>query len=200
MPRIAVLAVALAFAPACDEASRPAGPSDVVGCDGQRYPDRATSPYVLPFPAGAAYRMNLGNCSRSFHAAGTPDRYAYDFGMRIGETITASRPGRVVHVEESGLDGRHPNNLVVVDHGDGTFAQYMHLTHDGAAVEAGDEVVAGDTLGLSGNTGLAGYPHLHFIVTEGGWRWPYESVPVTFRDADPAHTVLQEGRAYRADR
>ena len=124
---VALLALALAR---CD----PAAPTaSLEGCDGQRYPSLAATPYVLPFPVGTRYRMNLGNCSGAhpYHGPDSPDRYAYDFGMSIGTLITASRAGHVVHVVESGRDGSHPNNLVVVDHGDGTFAQYMHLTRDG---------------------------------------------------------------------
>ena len=197
MIRFLVVASLLAAA-ACDS-KRSA--DDLVGCDGQTYTPAEDSPYVLPYPVGESYRMNLGNCSPShpFHGPNSNDRYAYDFNTQIGDAITASRPGRVVYIEESGRDGGHPNNLVVVDHGDGTFAQYMHLTLFGAEVEVGDTIERGDLVGRSGNTGLAGYPHLHFVVTEGGWAWPYDPVPVTFSNANPQDGVLQEGRTYRAE-
>ena len=94
--------------------------------------------------------------------------------------------------------GSHPNNLVVVDHGDDTFAQYMHLTQDGALVAVGDSVAVGDGIGLSGSTGLAGYPHLHFVVTRDGWRWPYDSTPIAFFNPEPAHALLEEQEEYEA--
>lgn len=78
--------------------------------------------------------------------------------MRIGTLITAPRVSTVVHVEQSGEDYGFPNNLVVVDHDDGTFAHYMHLTRDGALVTEGARVLRGDSIGWSGATGLAGYP------------------------------------------
>jgi len=190
---VAVL-LPLALPSGCSTAS----PAPVVGCDGQAYPSAAATPYVLPFPAGAAYAMPLGNCSRSFHAAETPDRYAYDFAMPVGTPVTASRAGRVVRVVESGADYAFPNNLVVVDHGDGTFAQYMHLTQDGADVVVGALVEPGDTIGRSGATGLAGYPHLHFVVTRDDWAWPYQPVPVSFRNASPPDVPLRDGTTYRA--
>ncbi|WP_420454979.1 M23 family metallopeptidase [Rubrivirga sp.] len=171
---------------------REEGPA--VGCDGRTY---ATG-YVLPFPVGAAYRMTLGNCSSTYHGPGEADQYAYDFAMRIGTPITAARAGRVVHVEARGADGGFPNNLVVVDHGDGTFAQYMHLTQNGADVARGDEVRPGDPIGRSGNTGLAGTPHLHFVVTGGGWAYPYDSTPVAFANAEPRASILQPGQVYAA--
>ncbi len=195
MLRLVALSVLLSAA-ACDQAS-PAVPA-AVGCDGQAYLSVDDTPYVLPFPVGAAHLMNLGNCSRSYHSAGQADQYAYDFAMPIGTPLTAARAGRVVHVEETGRDGSHPNNLVVVDHGDDTFAQYMHLTFEGADVEVGDTVEPGDAIGRSGNTGLAGYPHLHFVVTGGGWPYPYTSVPVTFGNSEPRETVLRQGTTYRA--
>ncbi|MGB5556001.1 MAG: M23 family metallopeptidase, partial [Flavobacteriaceae bacterium] len=82
-------------------------------------------------------------------------------------------------VEESGDDGGFPNNRVVIMHDDNTYAHYMHLTKNGALVHSGDEVVQGDSIGLSGNTGLAGFPHLHFVVTEKP-DYPYVSIPTTF--------------------
>lgn len=169
------------------------------GCPGAAYPDWSQSDYVLPIPVGASVGIDLSNCTRSYHAEGQPDEFAIDFDLEIGATITASRPGTVVRVEESGQDFGFPNNIVVVDHGDGTFGQYMHLTRDGAAVEVGDEVVWGTVIGQSGATGLAGYPHLHFVVTTGGHAFPYVSSPVTFRNTDPNPRSLLSNRIYRAE-
>ncbi len=191
----------LLFLCACSAAEyKPLSPAGQdLGCDGRSYPSLTETPYVLPFPVGESYRMNLGNCSSSYHGPEFADRYAYDFDMQIGEIITASREGRVVFVKEDGVDGdQSNNNLVVVDHGDDTFGQYMHLTRGGADVSVGDQVVRGDTLGRSGNTGLAGYPHLHFVVTSGGYSYPYDSSPMSFGNASPAHLTLIQGQRYEA--
>ena len=205
MTRLAALALVLAVPTSCSVAPPPdagteaggaAGPA--VGCDGQRYAPVREGLYVLPFPVGTRYRMSLGNCSSSFHGPLTPDQYAYDFVMEIGTPITASRAGTVVHVEASGRDGGFPNNLVVVRHDDDTYAQYMHLTQGGADVRVGDRVAPGDPIGRSGNTGLAGTPHLHFVVTTDGWAYRYASVPVTFRNGAPSETVLRGGVTYTA--
>jgi len=59
---------------------------------------------------------------------------------RLSRLEDAARAGRVVYVQESGFDGAHPNNLVVIDHGDSTYTRYMHLTHDGALVQLGAHV------------------------------------------------------------
>lgn len=168
------------------------------GCPGVAYPDWSDSPYVLPVPVGQSVDIDLSHCSGSFHSQGQPDAYAIDFNMAVGTTITAARPGRVVFVEESGADGGFPNNRVVVDQHDGSYAQYMHLTQSGAAVAVGDSVSSGTVIGLSGATGLAGYPHLHFVVTIGDHAYPYESVPVTFRNTSPNPRSLLSGRRYTA--
>lgn len=193
------LATLLLVLLAClEDPTRPAS-SGSPGCPGTVYPEWSTSAYVLRFPVGTTFGVDLSNCGGSFHSQGGPDEFAIDFSMQIGTVITASREGTVVHVEESGQDGRFPNNLVVVDQGDGTYAQYMHLTQDGATVENGAEVSQGDTLGLSGATGLAGYPHLHFVVTAGSWEWPYSSVPVTFSNTTANPFSLEFGRRYTAE-
>lgn len=169
------------------------------GCPETVYPDYKTSPYVLPYPVGKAYQVGLSNCSGSFHSSGTPDEYAIDFNMSVGTIITASRAGVIGAVEGRGYDGGFPNNFVLVRHGDGTSAIYMHLTHDGNLVDVGTSVAKGDKIGLSGSTGLAGYPHLHFVVIDGeDYNWPYKSVPVTFYNTLTNINSLASNTMYRA--
>jgi hypothetical protein len=169
------------------------------GCPNTTYPPWEISPYVLPYPVGERYMTRLSHCSGSYHSEGQPDEYAIDFAMDIGTIITASRQGTVVHVIETGVDGEFPNNLVVVKHSDNTFAQYMHLTRYGAMVEVGDFVVQGDSIGRSGATGLAGYPHLHFVVTDGGWEYPYSSIPYTFKNTEANPYSLEARHYYTAE-
>ena len=178
----------------------PADAPLATGCDGQEYPNWSTSEYVLPFPVNTAYEVKLSNCGGSFHAADRPDRYAIDFDMPIGTCITAARAGNVQLIYEQGVDGEDPdqNNVVIINHGDGTFAQYMHLTLKGSRVSLGQRVEQGDLIGLSGSTGLAGYPHLHFVVTKVDWRWPYESMPVTFSNTYPNERSLASNTEYFA--
>ena len=172
---------------------------ELTSCGQANYPEWSTSPYVLPYPVGKSYNIGLTHCSSSFHADGEPDQFAVDFDMNIGTLVTAVRAGRVIHIEESGQDGNFPNNLVVVQLSDNTFAQYMHLTQNGAIVELNDLVVQGDSIGFSGSTGLAGYPHLHFIVTGGGSTFPYLELPMNFRNTAPNPTRLTSGIMYRAE-
>src|SRR5262245_61204438 len=49
------------------------------------FPDWHSSPFVLPYPVGQAYRVSQGNCSHGGHSG--PYKYAYDFVMPLGTTI-----------------------------------------------------------------------------------------------------------------
>ncbi|TMM53358.1 M23 family metallopeptidase [Maribacter algarum] len=170
-----------------------------VSCENTPYDNWESSEYVLPYPVGKTYSISLSHCSGSYHSEGEPDQFAIDFIMRIGTPITASRAGEVVFIEESGYDGGFPNNKVVVQHADGTYLQYMHLTYDGAAVNVGAYLKKGQLVGYSGNTGLAGFPHLHFVATKSGsWEYPYTSFPTTFSNTEKNEFSLQQGKSYKA--
>lgn len=170
------------------------------GCDGQLYPDPATSAYVVPFPSGSTITTGLTNCSSSFHSAETPDRYATDFDYPTGTPFIAARAGTVSDLDEDEpSSGGGAGNYVLVDHGDGTHAYYLHSPADGIHVDIGERVEQGDTLGVVGQSGLAGYPHLHFIVVEGDPAWPYSPVPVSFRNVLPQDVALKSHTTYTVE-
>lgn len=183
----------------CSQATPGSADEPIAGCDGQVYPDPAESPYVLPFPAGEKYETGLTNCSSSYHRAGEPDQYAFDFDMPVGTEFTAVRSGTVYRVvEDQPSNGGGAGNYVVIDHGDGTYALYYHSPQDGIDVAEGDAVEQGDVLGISGRSGLAGYPHLHFIVVDGEPSYPYHGLAITFRNNLPADVVLKSYAEYEA--
>ncbi len=169
------------------------GQPDVCG----PYPDWETSDYVLPYAVGTAFRVAQGNCTSGGHMRRF--RHSYDFDMSIGTEITASRAGVVVAVIEQFSDqtaGLAEANIVRVQHGDGSIAEYGHLTQNGALVEIGDSVDAGAAVGLSGNSGFTGgFPHLHFHVVPCE---TCETIPVTFRNTDPNPEGLVGGVVYAA--
>lgn len=169
-----------------------------LGCDGQEYPDPATSEYVLPFPEGTTIKTGLTNCSSSYHAPQYPDRYAYDFNFPDGTKFYAARAGVVAHVKESeSSDGGGGGNYCVIDHLDNTFGLYLHSPKGGIEVSKGDTINQGDFLGVIGHSGLAGYPHLHFIVVKDAWAWPYDPTPITFSNVVPADVVLKSYTEYK---
>jgi hypothetical protein len=69
-------------------------------------------------------------------------------------------PGAPEPVVPADADG----NFVMLDLGDGRYANYAHLAPGSVRVERGDRVRTGQRLGLVGNSGQTGVPHLHFHV------------------------------------
>ncbi len=124
------------------------------------------STYILPYPAGNSFLLLQGNGGEYSHTG--KFYYAFDFKMDIGTVITAMRGGTVVNMEAEFIDGnRTPGleNYVIVQHSDGSFARYFHLTKNGILVNLGDHVKQGQQIGLSGDTGFSTQPHLHVDVT-----------------------------------
>ena len=81
-----------------------------------------------------------------------------DLPLKIGDPIYAMFDGKV---RVSKLAGNY-GNLVVIRHNNGLETYYAHLSERSVAV--GDWVVAGQQIGLGGNTGRSTGPHLHFEV------------------------------------
>jgi murein DD-endopeptidase MepM/ murein hydrolase activator NlpD len=193
-----LVCLASALAAACS--SSPSEPPAAKACGA--YPAWQESLYQLPYPVGTAHLLIQGNCSGGSHQDSL--RFAYDFEMPIGTLLTAARAGTVIFVEEGFADGDPEfwhSNVVQIEHGDGTTATYAHLTRDGALVEVGQRLAAGDPIALSGNTGYTlGVPHLHFDVAPCPTWWTCGTLAVTFRNTDPNPAGLQAGVVYPAYR
>jgi hypothetical protein len=85
-----------------------------------------------------------------------------DLASLANSPVQASNNGRVVYADRLGIYGF----TVVLDHGQGLASVYGHLSK--IDVTLGQEVKKGDTLGLTGETGLAGGDHLHFAIMVNG--------------------------------
>ena len=83
-----------------------------------------------------------------------------DFGVGNRTPIGTPAPGKVIKAATDNING----NFVIVEHPDGTRSSYSHLAEFNVA--PGQEVGAGEVIGLSGNTGRVrgknGGHHLHF--------------------------------------
>jgi murein DD-endopeptidase MepM/ murein hydrolase activator NlpD len=85
-----------------------------------------------------------------------------DVGVPVGTTVRASRAGQVITAGWVGGYG----NCVMIDHGDGVWTVYGHLSEITTSV--GSYVNQGDQIALSGNTGRSTGPHLHFEIRVNG--------------------------------
>lgn len=85
-----------------------------------------------------------------------------DFRAKIGTPIIASNDGVVVLAKDRFYSG----NSVIIDHGQGIYSCYYHMSR--FDVKKGSIVERGDSLGLSGDSGRVTGPHLHFSFRVGG--------------------------------
>jgi len=76
--------------------------------------------------------------------------------------VHAANRGNVVFADYLGIYG----NTIILDHGQGIFSLYSHLSEIGVAV--GELKDKGAVIGLSGTTGMAGGDHLHFSMIING--------------------------------
>ena len=140
--------------------------------------------YLMPYETGKSYRVLQGYGSTFSHTG--RETYAIDFNMPEGTPVHAARGGFVAVIEESHNKGCWENgcgryaNYIVIVHADETTGEYYHLQQNGALVEAGDQVTAGQLIGLSGNTGHSTMPHLHFGVYRADDWGREQSIPVRF--------------------
>lgn len=165
-------------------------------CDG--YTASTSSLYVVPWPVGTSFAVTQGNCGGTTHNGRS--KYSYDFNMEIGDTVVAARAGTVYEVVEDKADNngcQDGENHIFIEHDDGSVARYLHLTQNGSSVSVGDTVTQGQVIGISGNTGCSGGPHLHFDVTVS--RDDEISIPVTFSNVGANKRGLQKGKSYLAE-
>ncbi len=86
----------------------------------------------------------------------------YDLASLRHADVIATQNGIVLLADNLGIYG----NTVVLDHGLGVFSLYGHLS--AITVQKGQTVKAGEVVGQTGETGLAGGDHLHFSIMVGG--------------------------------
>lgn len=92
--------VTLEFVGSCEESRGPVQsplPSYSACMERAVFGDPAESPYVLPYPVGAAYEVFQGYCQGGHLLS---NQLAYDFIIPTGADIVAARAGVVGHVED----------------------------------------------------------------------------------------------------
>ena len=138
--------------------------------------------YQLPFIA-TRFQVTQAPQGRYSHTD-AENRDAIDFALPEGTPVLAARRGKVMQVQgnftENGSDpqrDRERANFIRILHEDGSMAVYAHLRANGVLVRSGQQVEAGQRIGVSGNTGYSTAPHLHFVV-QANTGMQLRSVPV----------------------
>lgn len=151
---------------------------------------------LLPFEEGMVVAVSQGHHG-GFSHNGT-SAYAIDFPVDEGTLIVAMKAGIVRSTKEDSDSGCGSSecssqaNYVIIDHGDGSRAIYYHLQKDGALVDEGEIVGAGQAIGLSGNTGWSTGPHLHIAMKD----FLGNSLPLIFDDIEENNGVPYPGGVY----
>jgi len=108
----------------------------------------------------------------------------YDYGLYY-EPIAAAAPGRVILAGWL-VPGCHTclsGQTVEIDHGNGLMSFYGHMSK--ISVAKGQYVARGQVLGVSGMTGTATGPHLHFGIYHMNGTGPVDPYGWSGSGADP---------------
>ena len=153
-----------------------AGPSDLLlpldcvpgqDCWVVRYVDNDPGPDASDYACGPM----TGNGHKGTDFA-VRDIAAVTAGVKVfaaaAGRVSAVRDGmedRLIHIGDvHTVGGRECGNGVRIDHGDGWMSLYCHLRRGSTMVLEGDEVKAGQPLGMVGLSGQTSFPHLHFDI------------------------------------
>jgi murein DD-endopeptidase MepM/ murein hydrolase activator NlpD len=120
-----------------------------------------------------------------FYGSKPIDRQVH-LGIDLASTrnaeVKAAEKGIVIYADYLGIYG----NMVMIDHGQGIFSLYSHLSK--IDVAPNDQVDKLTVIGLTGTTGMAGGDHLHFSMLVNGvfvtpieW-WDQHWIDVTIED------------------
>lgn len=138
---------------------------------GNLYGDLFTNNFVDLDPSAAVLDWDCTDYSYDGHDAADVDIRGFS-EQSIGVPIFAAQDGVVVG-RRDGEDDMHTSctglaNYVALDHVGGRRTYYLHMKKNSVQVTMGQQVVAGQQLGLTGSSGCSTFPHLHFSVYDNG--------------------------------
>jgi murein DD-endopeptidase MepM/ murein hydrolase activator NlpD len=168
---------------------------------GRRKSTENDADYAMPFGPGR-YVVLQGPRGTYSHFVGSNSENAVDWDVPEATIICAARDGVVVGMRDDSTVGgtdqkyRPLGNYVIIKHADGTFADYHHLQTGGGMVQLGDQVTTGQPIGLSGHTGYASKPHLHFMVFQAIDGKKVLSLPFRLKTDHGTFTEFIKGQSY----
>ena len=140
------------------------GAIDSVGTGGMT-DTRGTLKLVHPVNAPISTKYGQVTDSNGVALWGGNPHKAIDYKVPVGTPVQAAASGTVKQVG-SGSGDRSYGIYIEIDHGNGYSTLYAHLSS--VQVSVGQAVVQGQVIGLSGETGYATGPHLHFEARHNG--------------------------------
>jgi hypothetical protein len=121
-------------------------------------------PFFSPVEGGFQ-SSGFGDKRRYLYSSGrseTASHAGIDWAVVKGTEVRACERGKVVFAEAREVTG----NTIIVEHLPGLYSLYFHLSS--FAVAEGQIVERGQVIALSGSTGLATGPHLHWELRANG--------------------------------
>jgi hypothetical protein len=125
---------------------------------------RSDGVYRIPYQDGTDVRVSRDRLTH------TPQQDRLDlFGVNDGPDyiIVAARGGTIQFIVDSNAEPTNSNNYVWISHSNGEWSKYTHFA-TGSVTAAGrfvgEQVSAGEALGIEGDVGKAQGEHLHFEV------------------------------------
>ena len=118
--------------------------------------------------------LKMGEDDRPF----TGERTRNENHHSYGQEVLAVADGRVAAIQDGVTDNTFSGpsgppaleairgNHVILEIGPRVYATYAHLKPGSLRVATGQRVTRGQVIGLVGNTGASGAPHLHFQLSE----------------------------------
>ncbi|GEM_PF-5136872 len=148
----------------------------VVAYTGEKGQSQYGQDYVTTISGNALYGFKNSSGSNfsvnaNYTGGGKPNFLYYDGHPGYDyRTIDQSADGKVsVYAAASGTARwmvGSPYNTLYIDHGNGYTTHYLHLSQ--RIIPDGASVAAGQLIGISGDAGVPGSPHLHFEVQLNG--------------------------------
>ena len=132
-----------------------------------------TAPIVTPgggssdsgeyiWPSDARYITSPFGGRNSPGGIGSTNHKGVDIGASYGTSIYAAKAGTVI---VSSYDSGGYGNYVQIDHGNGNYTLYGHMSK--RLVSVGQVVSQGQVIGLCGSTGASTGPHVHYEIWVG---------------------------------
>jgi len=120
-----------------------------------------STPFQIPL---SSERTGIYGDKRIFNKKHPSTHLGNDFRAPTGTEIPSTNDGMIVFVGDLFYSGK----TVIIDHGMQLFSMYAHLSE--IKMKVGTKVTKGEIVGLSGSTGRASGPHLHWgIKINGDW-------------------------------
>jgi len=137
------------------------------GEDGVDYLDakgRSARSLLMKTPVDGA-RISSGFGMRFHPVLGyTRMHKGVDFAVPVGTPVMAAGSGTVIFEARASGYG----NFLRINHGNGYWTGYGHLSRFAAGLHMGSHVRQGQIVAYSGNTGITTGPHLHYEIYRDG--------------------------------